>query len=49
MYGYFIIFIIEYSRFWYEYLVRKISNALNKFIEFKAESENLLGKHIDII
>ena len=36
-------FIYKYSRF--EYVDRK-SNVLNKFIEFKAESDNLLGKHI---
>ena len=33
----------KYSRF---RCVHKKSNALNTFIEFKAGSENLLGKHI---
>ena len=33
----------KYSRFRY---VHKKSNALNTFIEFKAGSKNLLGKHI---
>ena len=42
-YGYFITFNDDYSRFGYVY--RK-SNALDKFIEFKAKSDNLLGKYI---
>lgn len=33
----------KYSRFGY---VDRKSDALDKFIEFKAESDNLLGKHI---
>ena len=36
-------FIDEYSSF--EYVGRK-SNALDKLIEFKVKSDNLLGKHI---
>ena len=42
-YGYFITFSDDYSRF--EYEDRK-SNALDTFIEFKAESDNLLGIHM---
>ena len=41
--GYFITFSDDYSRF--EYVDRK-SNALDTFIEFKAESDNLLGIHM---
>ena len=41
-YGYFITFSDDYSRFGY---VHKRSNALDIFIEFKARSDNLLGKH----
>ena len=36
-------FIDKYSRFGY---VNKNSDALDKLIEFKAESYNLLSKHI---
>lgn len=36
----------EYSRFGYVYLVYKKSNTLDTFIEYKAELNNLLGKHI---
>ena len=36
-------FIDEYSSFGY---VDRKSNALDKLIEFKAKSDNLLGKHI---
>ena len=39
-------FIDEHSRFGYLYLVHGKSDALDKFIEFKAESGNLLDKHI---
>ena len=42
-YGYFIIFIDKYSRFGY---VDLKFDAFDKFIEFMAESNNLLGKHI---
>ena len=45
-YGYFITFIDKCSRFGYVYLVHKKFNALDKFIEFKEESDNLLCKHI---
>ena len=41
-YGY---LIILFKYFSFGYVDRK-SNALDKFIEFKAESDNLLGKHI---
>ena len=30
----------------YVYLVNRKFDALNKFIKFKAELDNLLGKHI---
>ena len=36
-------FIDKYSRFGY---VERKSDALDKLIEFKAKSDNLLGKHI---
>ena len=36
-------FIDKYSSFGY---VNRKSDALDKFIEFKAKSDNLLGKHI---
>ena len=36
-------FIDKYSRFGY---VDRKSDAFDKFIEFKVESDNLLGKHI---
>ena len=39
-------FIDGYSRFGYVYLVHQKSDALDKFIEFKVELDNLLGKHI---
>ena len=45
-YGYFIFFINEYSGFGYEYLVHSKSDALDKFIEYKAKSGNLLAKLI---
>ena len=45
-YGYCITFSDDYSRFGYVY--RK-SDALNKFIEFKAKFDNLLGKHIKVL
>ena len=45
-YGYFITFNDDYSRFGYVY--RK-SNALDKFIEFKAELDNILGINIKTV
>ena len=39
-------FIDKYSRFGY---VDRKSNALDKFIELKAKSNNLLGKHINTL
>ena len=39
----FVHFIDKYSSFGY---VNRKSDALDKFIEFKAKSDNLLGKHI---
>ena len=45
-YEYFITFINDYSRYEYVYLMKKKSEALDKFKEFKAESEKQLGRHI---
>ena len=39
-YEYFITFTDDYSRYGYVYLMKKKSEALDKFKEFKAESEN---------
>ena len=36
----------DYSRFDYVYLMHSKFDGLDKFIEFKVESENQLGKHI---
>ena len=36
----------DYSRYGYVYLMKKKSYALDKFKEFKAESEKQLGRHI---
>ena len=44
-YKYFIIFIDDYSRYGYIYLMHK-SEAFEKFEEFKAEVENHRGKSI---
>ena len=41
-YGYFITFSADFSRFGY---VHRWSDALDTLIEFKAGSDNLLGKH----
>ena len=46
MYGYFITFSDDYSRFGYVY---SKFDALDKFIKSKAKSDNLLGKHINIL
>ena len=45
-YEYFITFIDDYSRYGYVYLMKKKSEALDKFKEFKAESEKQLGRHV---
>ena len=39
-------FMDDYSRFGYVYLMHRKSDVLDEFIEYKAESENQLGKHI---
>ena len=39
-YEYFITFTNDYSMFGYVYLMHRKFDALNKFIEFKTESEN---------
>ena len=36
----------DYSRFGYVYLMYRKFDALDKFIEFEAESKNQLGKRI---
>ena len=45
-YEYFIMFTDDQSKFWYVYLMHRKSDALDKFIEFKVELENQLGKSI---
>ena len=45
-YEYFITFTDDHSRHEYVYLMKKKSEALDKFKEFKAESEKQLGRHI---
>ena len=45
-YEYFIVFMDDYSRFGYVYLMHRKFDALDKSIEFKVELENQLGKHI---
>ena len=48
-YEYFITFTNGYSRYGYMYLMRRKSEAFEKFKEFRAEVENQLGKHIKAI
>ena len=43
---YFITFTDDYSRYGYVYLMKKKYETLDKFKEFKAESEKQLGRHI---
>ena len=45
-YEYFIIVTNDYSLFGYVYLMHRKSDGLDKFKEFKAESENQLSKHL---
>ena len=45
-YEYFITFTNDYSRYGYVYLMKKKSEALDKFKEFKAKSEKQLERHI---
>ena len=45
-YEYFITFTDDYLRYGYVYLMKNKSEALNKFKEFKAESEKQLRRHI---
>ena len=47
--NYFIIFIDDYSRYMYLYLLRSKDEALDTFKVFKAEVENQSGKHIKIV
>ena len=48
-YEYFITFVNDYSRFCYVYLMKRKSEAFEKFKEFRAEVENQLGKRIKAI
>ena len=48
-YEYFITFIDDYSRFGYVYLMKRRSEAFEKFKEFRGEIENQLGKRIKAI
>ena len=48
-YEYFITFTDDYSRFGFVYLMYGKFDALDKFIEFKLESENQLGKRINVL
>ena len=45
-YEYFITFTDDYSRYGYVYLMKKTYEALDKFKEFKVDSEKQLGRHI---
>ena len=45
-YEYFVIFIDDYSRYGYVYLVQHKSDTFEKFKEYRAEVENQLGKMI---
>ena len=45
-YEYFITFTNDHSRYGFVYLMKKKSEALDKFKEFKVESEKQLGRHI---
>ena len=45
-YEYFITFIDDYSRYGYVYLMRHKSEALEKFKEYRAETEKQLDKNI---
>ena len=48
-YEYFNTFIYDHSRFGYVYLMRHKSDAFDMFKAFKAEVENQLEKHINIL
>ena len=48
-YEYFITFIDDYSRYGYVYLMRRKSEAFEKFKVFRVKVENQLGKHIKVI
>lgn len=45
-YEYFITFTNDYSRYGYVYLIRRKSEAFERFKEFMTETEKQLGKHI---
>ena len=48
-YEYFITFTDDYSRYGYVYLMKRKSEPIEKFKEFRVEVENQLGKHIKAI
>ena len=48
-YEYFITFTDDYSIYGYVYLMRRKSEAFEKFKEFRAEVENQLGKNLKAI
>ena len=48
-YEYFITFTDDYSRYGYVYLMRQMSEAFEKFKDFRPKVENQLGKHIKVI
>ena len=48
-YEYFITFTNDYSRYGYVYLMKRKSEAFEKFKEFRAKVENQLGKRIKSI
>ena len=48
-YEYFIIFMDDYCMYGYIYLLHRKCDALDKFKEFEAKSENQLGKHLKVL
>ena len=48
-YEYFITFMNDYLRYGYMYLMRRKSEAFEKFKKFRAEVENQLGKRVKAI
>ena len=48
-YEYFVLFIDDYSRYGYVYLMQRKSETFGKFKEFLAEAEKQLGKPFDQI
>ena len=48
-YEYYVIFIDDYSRYGYVYLMRRKSETFEKFKEFHAETEKQLGKSLKVL